>query len=184
MNSDMVRRPIVTFHSRRRQHPTGGTRSARVPPIFEQSSALPAHLVVFRFLGGNARGVRRRDCFRTRGRIVDIAPNAAAGDEKVLDSAALTVLKNTDSLVHVVRAFDDENVMHPLDSVDAARDCQVLEEELMLTDLVVIENRLQRMEKDAERMGADAIINVRLATSMVVQGAAELLAYGTAVKFK
>jgi ribosome-binding ATPase len=82
---------------------------------------------------------------------VDIAPNAAAGDEKVLDNAALTVLKNTDSLVHVVRAFDDENVMHPLDSVDAARDCQVLEEELMLTDLVVIENRLKRMDKENKK---------------------------------
>lgn len=46
------------------------------------------------------------------------------------------------------------------------------------------EQAMQRMEQDAVRMGADAIINVRLATSMVVQGAAELLAYGTAVKLK
>ena len=38
--------------------------------------------------------------------------------------------------------------------------------------------------RNLEVMGADAIINVRLATSMVVQGAAELLAYGTAVKFR
>ena len=46
------------------------------------------------------------------------------------------------------------------------------------------EQAMQRMEQDALSMGADAIINVRLATSMVVQGAAELLAYGTAVKLK
>ena len=46
------------------------------------------------------------------------------------------------------------------------------------------EQAMQRMEKDALSMGADAIVNVRLATSMVVQGAAELLAYGTAVKLK
>ncbi len=46
------------------------------------------------------------------------------------------------------------------------------------------EQAMQRMEQDAVRMGADGIINVRLATSMVVQGAAELLAYGTAVKLK
>ncbi len=44
------------------------------------------------------------------------------------------------------------------------------------------EQAMQRMVQDAERLNADAIINVRLATSMVVQGAAELLAYGTAVK--
>ncbi len=46
------------------------------------------------------------------------------------------------------------------------------------------EQAMQRMEQDALKMGADAVINVRLATSMVVQGAAELLAYGTAVKLK
>lgn len=42
----------------------------------------------------------------------------------------------------------------------------------------------QRMVKAAEDMGADGIINVRFATSAIMQGAAEVLAYGTAVKFK
>ena len=46
------------------------------------------------------------------------------------------------------------------------------------------EQALQRMYKDAEKMGADAVINVRMSTSMVMQGASELLAYGTAVKLK
>jgi uncharacterized protein YbjQ (UPF0145 family) len=46
------------------------------------------------------------------------------------------------------------------------------------------EQALQRMIKDAERLGADAVINVRFTTSMVMQGAAEMLAYGTAVKLK
>ena len=41
-----------------------------------------------------------------------------------------------------------------------------------------------RMVKEAEDLGADAIINVRYASSSVMQGAAEALAYGTAVKFK
>ena len=43
------------------------------------------------------------------------------------------------------------------------------------------EQALQRMIEDAERMGANAIVNVRLTTSMVVQGCSEILAYGTAV---
>lgn len=46
------------------------------------------------------------------------------------------------------------------------------------------EQALQRLEEDARKMGADAVINIRLATSMVTQGAAEILAYGTAVKLK
>ncbi len=46
------------------------------------------------------------------------------------------------------------------------------------------EQALDRMMADAERIGADAVINVRFMTSMVMQNAAEILAYGTAVKLK
>lgn len=46
------------------------------------------------------------------------------------------------------------------------------------------EQAMDRMIKDAERMSADAILNIRLTTSMVMQGASEILAYGTAVKLK
>lgn len=42
---------------------------------------------------------------------------------------------------------------------------------------------VQRMVEDAQRLGADAVVNVRFGTSSVVQGAAEVIAYGTAVKF-
>lgn len=41
----------------------------------------------------------------------------------------------------------------------------------------------KRMVAEAEAMGADAIVNVRYASSAVMQGAAEVMAYGTAVKF-
>jgi len=43
---------------------------------------------------------------------------------------------------------------------------------------------LKRMTDKAEEMKADAIVNVRFVTSMVMNGAAEILAYGTAVRFK
>ena len=43
---------------------------------------------------------------------------------------------------------------------------------------------MQRMESDAENQGADAVVNVRFATSQVMSGAAELLAYGTSVKLR
>ena len=46
------------------------------------------------------------------------------------------------------------------------------------------EQALQRMQEDAERLGANAIVNVRLTTSMVMQGCSEILAYGTAVTLK
>lgn len=46
------------------------------------------------------------------------------------------------------------------------------------------EQAIERMKQDAIMLEADAIINVRLTTSVVMQGAAEILAYGTAVKLK
>lgn len=46
------------------------------------------------------------------------------------------------------------------------------------------EQALQRMIADAVRLRADAIVNVRFTTSQVMQGAAEIMAYGTAVKLR
>ncbi len=43
---------------------------------------------------------------------------------------------------------------------------------------------IERMENEAARLGADAIVGVRLATSAIVKGASEVIAYGTAVKYK
>jgi len=46
------------------------------------------------------------------------------------------------------------------------------------------EQAIRRMMADAEDLGADAILNVRFTTSMVMQGCAEILAYGTAVRIE
>ena len=46
------------------------------------------------------------------------------------------------------------------------------------------EQALQRMISDAQKLGADAVVNIRFTTSVVAQGASEMLAYGTAVKLK
>lgn len=42
----------------------------------------------------------------------------------------------------------------------------------------------ERMVKEAESLGADAVVSVRYATSAIMQGAAEVMVYGTAIKFK
>ncbi len=59
--------------------------------------------------------------------------------------------KNADALVHVVRAFRDPAVSHPSGSIDAARDAQAMESELILADLGVAERRLERIEKDLKK---------------------------------
>ena len=46
------------------------------------------------------------------------------------------------------------------------------------------EQALDRMIRDAENLNANAVVNIRFSTSVIMQGAAEILAYGTAVKIK
>ena len=46
------------------------------------------------------------------------------------------------------------------------------------------EDALERMQQQAESLGANAVVNVRCSTSSVAQGAAELFAYGTAVRIE
>jgi len=46
------------------------------------------------------------------------------------------------------------------------------------------EQAIERMVADAERLGADAIVNVRFNTAMIMQGTSEILAFGTAVTLK
>jgi len=44
------------------------------------------------------------------------------------------------------------------------------------------EQAMQRMQEDAQKLGADAVIGLRMQSSMITQGASEMLVYGTAVK--
>jgi len=59
--------------------------------------------------------------------------------------------------------------------------------ELKAYNQMMIEARdlaTKRMVDEAEALGADAVVNIRYASSAVMQGAAEVIAYGTAVKFR
>ncbi len=58
----------------------------------------------------------------------------------------VNAIANNDALLHVVRAFEDANVPHPLETVNPLRDVSHLDAELTLSDLSKIENRLERLE--------------------------------------
>ncbi len=76
------------------------------------------------------------------------AAGRAGGAQALVDVLAY---KNADALVHVVRAFLDPAVPRPAGSIDAARDAQAMEDELILADLGVAERRLERLEKDLKK---------------------------------
>jgi ribosome-binding ATPase len=63
------------------------------------------------------------------------------------------LIKDVEAIVHVVRAFDDESVIHPLGNTDPARDIETLELELIFGDLDLVEKRLDRMEEAQKKSG-------------------------------
>lgn len=71
--------------------------------------------------------------------------------DKAKDSAFLTQIRQVDALAHVVRLFDDSAVPHPAGSINAARDVESVELDLMLNDLEQISRRLDRLEKDLKK---------------------------------
>src|SRR5436309_6066020 len=76
------------------------------------------------------------------------AAGRTAGAQALVDVIAY---KTADALVHVLRAFRDPAVAHPAGSIDAARDAQTMEDELILADLGVAERRIERLDKDLKK---------------------------------
>ncbi len=86
---------------------------------------------------------------------VDIAGLVAGASKgEGLGNQFLGHIRSTDAIVHVVRCFDDPNIVHVAGSVDPVRDMGIINTELMLADLDSVEKRIQKVEKVA-KAGAD-----------------------------
>jgi GTP-binding protein YchF len=87
--------------------------------------------------------------------IVDIAglvKGASKGEG--LGNQFLGNIRNTDAIIHVIRCFDDPNVIHVDGSINPVRDKEVIDMELQLKDLESVEKKISRTEKQA-RTGGD-----------------------------
>ena len=76
----------------------------------------------------------------------------AISKEHLRDPSYLAGLRVADAFAHVVRLFQDETVPHEKGSVDPVRDIEDVETELILSDLVVVEKRLERVDKDRKKV--------------------------------
>ena len=79
---------------------------------------------------------------------------ASGGKESALNGQLLNALSQSDALLHVVRAFEDEKVPHPEGNVDAVRDLAALDFEFLISDLGIVERRLERLSHDLDRKGS------------------------------
>jgi GTP-binding protein YchF len=86
--------------------------------------------------------------------IVDIAglvKGASKGEG--LGNQFLANIRETDAILHVLRCFDDDNVVHVDGSVNPVRDKEIIDAELQLKDLETVENRISRVQKQAQTGG-------------------------------
>jgi len=82
---------------------------------------------------------------------VDIAGLVKGASEGAgLGNKFLSHIRDVQVIVHVVRCFDDEDIVHTMGSVDPKRDIEVIDLELMLADLQTIENRMEKLKKQAK----------------------------------
>ena len=76
---------------------------------------------------------------------------AGAHEGEGLGNRFLANIRETDAIVHVVRAHGDENVIHPEGRVDPLKDVETIETELVLADLEQAERRVERVARQARR---------------------------------
>ena len=72
--------------------------------------------------------------------------------ETLRDVSSIASLRVVDAFAHVLRLFADETVPHEKGSVDPVRDLEDVETELILSDLVVVEKRMERLEKERKKI--------------------------------
>ena len=80
--------------------------------------------------------------------IAGLVKGASKGEG--LGNKFLANIRETEVILHIVRCFDDENIVHTEGSIDPLRDVEIIETELILADVEVLQNRIERLKKQAK----------------------------------
>ncbi|MFY9269245.1 MAG: redox-regulated ATPase YchF [Candidatus Manganitrophaceae bacterium] len=119
------------------------------------------------------RVVRLAEIYRPKKRtsthmeFVDIAGLVAGASRgEGLGNQFLAHIREVDALVHVVRCFDDPEIVHVAGAVDPRRDVEIIDTELILKDLDTVEKRLIRGEKKAKSGEKESVREVALLTRL------------------
>ena len=115
-----------------------------------------------------------KEIIPTRLSFVDIAGLVrGASKGEGLGNQFLATIREVDAIVHVLRCFEDTDITHVEGSVDPLRDAEIIEIELMLSDLESLEKRLVGLEKKAKSGEKEAKFMVglmRKATDLLEDG--------------
>jgi len=80
--------------------------------------------------------------------IAGLVKGASKGEG--LGNKFLSNIRETEVILHIVRCFADENIVHTEGSIDPLRDVEIIETELILADVEVLQNRIERLKKQAK----------------------------------
>ena len=84
--------------------------------------------------------------------VIDYIDLAGISYGEVKNEAYLSHLRKADGLTHIVRGFKDDRIHSPKGKIDPREDILSMEDELILADLVSVESRIEKLEKDLKRM--------------------------------
>ena len=99
---------------------------------------------------------------------VDIAGLVAGASKgEGLGNKFLANIRETDAIAHVVRCFEDENIVHVSNSVDPKRDIEIIDLELIFADLDSCEKQLQRVTRNAKGGDKDAVAQKALLEQLI-----------------
>ncbi|KPW92289.1 MULTISPECIES: redox-regulated ATPase YchF [Pseudomonas syringae group] len=99
---------------------------------------------------------------------VDIAGLVAGASKgEGLGNKFLANIRETDAIAHVVRCFEDENVIHVSNSVDPKRDIEIIDLELIFADLDSCEKQLQKVTRNAKGGDKDAVVQKGLLEQLI-----------------
>lgn len=99
---------------------------------------------------------------------VDIAGLVAGASKgEGLGNKFLSNIREVDAVVHVLRCFDDDDVIHTMGSVDPVRDIGIVETELILADIQSCERQLETNQRKAKGQDKDAMANVALLERLI-----------------
>ncbi|MEQ1665727.1 MAG: redox-regulated ATPase YchF, partial [Bdellovibrionales bacterium] len=122
-------------------------------------------------LGEISKYVKPKTQVPTVMEFVDIAGLVAGASKgEGLGNQFLANIRETDAILHVVRCFEDENVVHVSGSIDPIRDIETINTELILSDLDSIDKKIKRIEKTAKTT-TDVQLKIELAVAKKVEAA-------------
>ena len=91
--------------------------------------------------------------------IAGLVKGASQGEG--LGNKFLSNIRETEVILQIVRCFDDENIVHNEGSIDPLRDVEIIEGELILADIEVLSNRIDRLKKQAKSdKSAKAVLDI------------------------